>query len=208
MKPELQVKLLRVLEQRVFERVGGTRLIPMDARIIAATNLDLAQAMAQGRFREDLFYRLRTVPLTLPPLRQRKDDISLLVAHFIKQLNQRYAKQVRSVDPKVTRMFMSYDWPGNVRELERVMEHAYVFVKGPVILPAYLPSLNEFWRERGAASGGEDIPADQAAGPEDSERQAILDALGQCGGHRREAAELLGISRTSLWRRMKALNLG
>ena len=208
LKPELQVKLLRVLEQRVFERVGGTRLIPMDARIIAATNLDLAQAMAQGRFREDLFYRLRTVPLTLPPLRQRKDDISLLVAHFIKQLNQRYAKQVRSVDPKVTRMFMSYDWPGNVRELERVMEHAYVFVKGPVILPAYLPSLNEFWRERGAASGGEDIPADQAVGPEDSERQAILDALGQCGGHRREAAELLGISRTSLWRRMKALNLG
>ena len=108
----------------------------------------------------------------------------------------------------MTRMFMSYDWPGNVRELERVMEHAYVFVKGPVILPAYLPSLNEFWRERGAASGGEEPPADQAAGPEDSERQAILDALSQCGGHRREAAELLGISRTSLWRRMKALDLG
>ncbi|MBU4566068.1 MAG: sigma 54-interacting transcriptional regulator [Desulfarculus sp.] len=207
LKPELQVKLLRVLEQRVFERVGGTRLIPMDARIIAATNLDLAQAMAQGRFREDLFYRLRTVPLTLPPLRRRKDDISLLVAHFIKQLNQRYAKQVRSVDPKVTRMFMSYDWPGNVRELERVMEHAYVFVKGPVILPAYLPSLNEFWRERGAASGGEETPTGRAAAPEEGERQAILDALSQCGGHRREAAELLGISRTSLWRRMKALDL-
>ncbi len=205
LKPELQVKLLRVLEQRVFERVGGTRLISMDARIIAATNRDLAQAMAHGAFREDLFYRLRTVPLTLPPLRLRKDDIPLLVEHFVKQLNQRYAKQVRSVDPKVMRMFLSYDWPGNVRELERVMEHAYVFVKGPVILPAYLPSLSEFWSERGPH--GEQEAAVPGAGPQEGERQAILDALGQCGGRRQQAAEILGMSRTSLWRRMKELGL-
>ncbi|BEQ13218.1 sigma 54-interacting transcriptional regulator [Desulfoferula mesophila] len=207
LKPELQVKLLRVLEQRVFERVGGTRLIPMDARIIAATNRDLAEAMAQGVFREDLFYRLRTVPLTLPPLRQRKDDIPMLVGHFIKQLNQRYAKQVRSVDPKVMRMFMNYDWPGNVRELERVMEHAYVFVKGPVILPAYLPALSEFWHERGAAAAGGQAPAEAAEGPRDDERRAILEALEQSGGRRQKAAELLGMSRTSLWRRMKELGL-
>jgi PAS domain S-box-containing protein len=207
LKPELQVKLLRVLEQRVFERVGGTRLIPMDARIIAATNRDLAEAMAQGVFREDLFYRLRTVPLTLPPLRQRKDDIPMLVGHFIKQLNQRYAKQVRSVDPKVMRMFMNYDWPGNVRELERVMEHAYVFVKGPVILPAYLPALSEFWHERGAAAAGGQAPAEAADDPRDDERRAILEALEQSGGRRQKAAELLGMSRTSLWRRMKDLGL-
>ncbi|MBU1451529.1 MAG: sigma 54-interacting transcriptional regulator [Proteobacteria bacterium] len=208
LKPELQVKLLRVLEQRVFERVGGTRLIAMDARIIAATNRDLAEAMAQGALREDLFYRLRTVPLTLPPLRLRKDDIPLLVEHFVRQLNKRYAKQVRSVDPKVMRMLMSYDWPGNVRELERVMEHAYVFVKGPVIFPPYLPALNEFRRERGATAAEEGYPAAPGASREDSERQAILDALSQSGGRRQQAAELLGISRTSLWRRMKSLGLG
>ncbi len=206
LKPELQVKLLRVLEQRVFERVGGTRLIPMDARIIAATNRDLARAMAQGSFREDLFYRLRTVPLTIPPLRRRTEDIPLLVAHFIKQLNQRYNKQVRSVDPKVMRLFTSYAWPGNVRELERVMEHAYVFVKGPVILPANLPALGEFWLERSGAREPE--PEDRApAGEHEAERRAILDALSQASGRRQAAADLLGISRTSLWRRMKALGL-
>ena len=206
LKPELQVKLLRVLEQRVFERVGGTRLIPMDARIIAATNRDLARAMAQGVFREDLFYRLRTVPLTIPPLRRRKEDITLLVAHFIKKLNTRYKKQVRSVDPKVMRLFTSYAWPGNVRELERVMEHAYVFVKGPVILPANLPSLGEFWRERGGPGEPEDEALPLAEG-DDSERRAVLEALAQAGGRRQAAADLLGISRTSLWRRMKALGL-
>ena len=207
LKPELQVKLLRVLEQRVFERVGGTRLIPMDARIIAATNRDLPRAMAIGEFREDLFYRLRTVPLTIPPLRKRPEDIPLLVSHFIKVLNKRYQKQVRSVDPKVMRLFANYPWPGNVRELERVMEHAYVFVKGPAILPAYLPSLGEFWRERLRAAedeGEEPIPG----GSEDPERRAILEALSQAGGRRQAAADLLGISRTSLWRRMKALGLG
>jgi transcriptional regulator with PAS, ATPase and Fis domain len=207
LKPELQVKLLRVLEQRVFERVGGTRLIPMDARIIAATNRDLVQAMAQKVFREDLFYRLRTVPLTIPPLRKRTGDIPLLVGHFIKKFNKRYNKQVRSVDPKVMRLLTSYHWPGNVRELERVMEHAYVFVKGPVILPVNLPSLREFWRERGEAA-----PPEQEAAPpmngSQLERQAILDALAQAGGRRQPAADLLGISRTSLWRRMKALGLG
>ncbi|MCF8033363.1 MAG: sigma 54-interacting transcriptional regulator [Desulfarculaceae bacterium] len=207
LKPELQVKLLRVLEQRVFERVGGTRLIPMDARIIAATNRNLPRAMASGGFREDLFYRLRTVPLTIPPLRKRPEDIPLLVSHFIKVMNQRYQKQVRSVDTKVMRLFTNYPWPGNVRELERVMEHAYVFVKGPVILPAYLPSLGEFWRERLGAAEPETEDAAPADGQE-SERQAILEALSQAGGRRQDAADLLGISRTSLWRRMKSLGLG
>ncbi|MCB2228142.1 MAG: sigma 54-interacting transcriptional regulator [Desulfarculaceae bacterium] len=207
LKPELQVKLLRVLEQRVFERVGGTRLIPMDARIIAATNRDLPRAMAEGAFREDLFYRLRTVPLTIPPLRKRPEDIPLLVSHFIKVMNQRYKKQVRSVDPKVMRLFTNYPWPGNVRELERVMEHAYVFVKGPAILPAYLPSLGEFWRERNGGPAEDEAVESGPEGAEDSERRAILDALAQAGGRRQAAADLLGISRTSLWRRMKALGL-
>lgn len=204
LKPELQVKLLRVLEQRVFERVGGTRLITMDARIISATNRDLGQALKDGRFREDLFYRLRTVPMVLPPLCKRGQDIHLLVRHFIKTLNIKYDKRVRSVDPKVMNIFMNYAWPGNVRELERVMEHAFVFVKGPVIFPHNLPSLDDFINERSA----EEQPTVQPrlnAGQD--ERQTILEALNKAGGKRQEAAALLGISRTSLWRRMKALSM-
>ncbi len=205
LKPELQVKLLRVLEQRRFERVGGTRLIPMDARIIAATNRDLVQAMAQGAFREDLFYRLRTVPLTIPPLRKRREDIPLLVQHFMGQMNQRYGKEVRSLDPKVTKLLMNYPWPGNVRELERVMEHAFVFVKGPVIFPANLPALDEFLHER--HGGPVAVPGPHDDNEEPGPRQAIERALAQSGGRRQEAAALLGISRTSLWRRMKEMGL-
>ncbi len=203
LKPGLQVKLLRVLEQKVFERVGGTRLIPMQARIISATNRDLKQALAEGSLREDLFYRLRTVPLYLPPLRQRRDDIPLLVNHFIAKLNAQYGKEVRAVDPKVMRLFQQYSWPGNVRELERVIEHAFVFVKGPVILMKNLPSLDEF-RDQRPPAGREVEPPDLEP---DSRRRQVLEALRRSGGRRREAAELLGISRTSLWRRMKELGL-
>jgi PAS domain S-box-containing protein len=203
LKPELQVKLLRVLEQRVFERVGGTRLIPMEARIISATNKDLSRALAQGMFREDLYYRLRTVPMTLPPLNQRPEDIPLLVQHFIESLNKRYGKEVRGVDPKVMRLFMRHQWPGNVRELERMMEHAYVFVKGPMIFLSNLPALEEFIRDK------EEMPAPQAAAADDSfsgsERQAILRALEEAGGRKGKAAQILGISRTTLWRRLKDL---
>ncbi|ADK84155.1 PAS modulated sigma54 specific transcriptional regulator, Fis family [Desulfarculus baarsii DSM 2075] len=204
LKPELQVKLLRVLEQKVFERVGGTRLITMDARIISATNRDLGQALKDGRFREDLFYRLRTVPMTLPPLRRRQGDMPLLVRGFIEKLNVKYNKQVRSVDPKVMKVFNNYAWPGNVRELERVMEHAFVFVRGPVIFPHNLPALDEFAHERLSGPAAADRPPRPG---QDGEREAIAEALRKAGGRRGEAAALLGLSRTSLWRRMKALGL-
>jgi PAS domain S-box-containing protein len=199
LKPELQVKLLRVLEQRVFERVGGTRLIPMQARIISATNRDLARALREGAFREDLFYRLRTVPITLPPLRKRPEDIPLLVEHFMARLNKKYSKEVRALDPKVLRHFMSYPWPGNVRELERILEHAYVFVKGPVIFLKNLPAMNEFLKER--------KPEPMTKGVEPDDRTTIQTALDRVSGRREEAAALLGISRTSLWRKMKQLGL-
>lgn len=122
MKPALQVKLLRVIEQKVFERVGGTTSIPLQARIISATNQDLKKAMKEGRFREDLYYRLRTVPLTLPPLRRRPEDIPLLIDHFIQKFNLKYNKRVRSVDPKAVKRLSRYHWPGNVRELERCLK--------------------------------------------------------------------------------------
>lgn len=203
LKPELQVKLLRVLEQRVFERVGGTRLIPMEARIISATNRDLIKSLAAGTFREDLFYRLRTVPITLPPLRERIEDLPLLVEHFLNRFNQKTGKEVRGVDPKVMRLFRQYSWPGNVRELERILEYAYVFVKGPVIFQRHLPNLEHLMLERGLETKK---PA--ASGPSPGrERDRLQQALDQSGGRRREAARSLGISRTSLWRKMKSLNM-
>ncbi|HZE20447.1 MAG TPA: sigma 54-interacting transcriptional regulator, partial [Desulfobaccales bacterium] len=138
-KPELQVKLLRVLEERVFWRVGATQPIPIDARIIVATSRNLKEEVYQGRFREDLYYRLRTVPLWLPPLRDRMEDIPLLVNYFIHRLNQKYHKDIRGLDPKVLALFQQYHWPGNVRELQRVLEYAFVFVKGPIITQKHLP---------------------------------------------------------------------
>ncbi len=201
LKPEIQIKLLRVLEQREFERVGGIRTIPMRARIIAATNRDLGESMKNGVFREDLFYRLRTVPLTIPPLRQRRDDIPLLVEFFIKRLNERYKKHVRSVDNEVMNFFKAYHWPGNVRELERTLEYAYVFIKGPVLLSRYLPPHDEF-----------NLRSNPVSGPKRKKRsemsfESISHALALTGGNRKETAILLGLSRTSLWRRMKELDL-
>jgi transcriptional regulator with GAF, ATPase, and Fis domain len=133
LKLELQAKLLRVLESKVFEPVGSSRPIPMEARIIAATSRNLVEEVRRGRFRMDLLYRLRTVPFYLPPLRDRQADIPLLVNHCLVRLNRKYGKDVRGVDPKVMSLFQNYAWPGNIRELERVLEYAFVFVKGAVI---------------------------------------------------------------------------
>ncbi len=206
LKPHLQVKLLRVLDQGIFERVGGTRGIKLAARIVSATNQDLAKARVEGRFREDLYYRLKTVPIMLPPLREHAEDIPSLVAHFIRRFNAKYQKNVRSVDPKVLRKLMSYSWPGNIRELERCIEHAFVFVKGPVIFARYLPDLEEMLI--GKNTPPSPCPATVMAGiKRPVDKTAMIAALEQCGGKRQEAANLLGISRTSMWRRMKELGL-
>jgi PAS domain S-box-containing protein len=203
LKPELQTKLLRVLEERVFERVGSNRPIPLEARIIAATSRNLKEEVRRGRFREDLFYRLRTVPLYLPPLRERVEGIPLLVEHFIIRLNRKYKKNVRGVDPKVMTLFQQYSWPGNVRELERVLEYAFVFVKGPIITKAHLPDLEP--PQRRPAAPARVSPQDQSFW--EDERVTILRALEKARGRRRVAAQLLGISRCSLWRKMKAHGL-
>ena len=205
LKPELQVKLLRVIEQREFERVGGTRTIPLGARIISATHQNLSAAMAGNRFRKDLYYRLRTVPVDIVPLRDRPDDIPLLVDHFIRRFNRRYEKTVRSMDPKVLDNLQTYHWPGNVRELERCIEHAFVFVKGPVIFARHLPDLHE-WEDTPSPVQHSRIrritsPAGQI------DRKAVMTALAQTGGRREAAAHSLGISRTSMWRRMKQYGL-
>ena len=197
-KPEIQIKLLRVLEEKVFERVGGTRPIPMDNRIIAATNKMLNNEVRKGRFREDLFYRLRTVPLYLPPLRERKSDIPLLVNHFVSKFNKDYGKHVRGIDPKVLGLFNQYSWPGNIRELERALEHAFVFVKGPIITTSHLPELEEVQ---------DNVQPEMVHSPKkylwEDEKTTIEDVLKKTNGHRDEASKILGISRTSLWRKMK-----
>lgn len=197
LKPQLQIKLLRILEQHEFERVGGTQTIPMNARIISATNKDLRQAIQEGDFREDFYYRLRTVPLNIPPLRERPEDIPLLVDYFIHNFNARYNKRVMSVHPEVMDLFMSHHWPGNVRELERTLEHAYVFVKGPVIHPQCLPTGDDF-----NANGAEPRAYGSAKGQRPTPER-VQWALDRSGGNRNKAAELLGVSRTTLWRLMK-----
>jgi PAS domain S-box-containing protein len=201
LRPDLQVKLLRVLEQRVFERVGGTSPVQFRARVISATHQDIAAALRESRFREDLYYRLRTVPLMIPPLRKRSEDIPLLVNHFIHKFNARTGKRVRAVDPKVMQLFLNAAWPGNVRELERCIEHAFVFVKGPVIFSRHLPDLNELLRPPTSQ------PEEKKYRSRKMNRERIVQALDQARGNRRKAAALLNISRTSLWRRMKTLGL-
>jgi len=204
LKPDLQVKLLRVIEQRVFERVGGTKPVPLQARIISATNQDLKKARLEGRFREDLYYRLQTVPLTLPPLRERPEDIPLLIDYFIQKFNSKYSKRVRSVDPKAVKRLARYHWPGNVRDLERCIEYAFVFVKGPVIFAHYLPELEDDVRPADNWIG---FNQNEAGRKPEIDRTTISRALERCGGRRQEAADLLGISRTSMWRHMKKQGL-
>ncbi|MGH7335063.1 MAG: sigma-54-dependent transcriptional regulator, partial [Candidatus Rokuibacteriota bacterium] len=139
LKPELQIKLLRVLQEREFERVGGTRPITLDARVIVATNLDLKQAVAEGRFREDLYYRLSVVPIGVPPLRDRRTDIPLLVRHFIRRFGQQLNRPVEGLSPQALSALMEYSWPGNVRELQNVVERLVGLVDGPTIQLADLP---------------------------------------------------------------------
>lgn len=198
LKPSLQIKLLRVLEQREFERVGGTIPIPLEARIISATNRNLSIALEDGSFRKDFYYRLRTVPVMIPPLRERKEDIPLLVNFFIRIFNTTFKKKVKSVDTKVLDLFANYHWPGNVRELERAIEHAFVFVKGPVILPDNLPQFDDFQEPTRELFYNSRIQLT---------RDKIIQALKTTEGKKQEAALLLGISRTSLWRKMKAFDL-
>ena len=199
-KPEIQVKLLRALEERIFERVAGIRTIPMDTRIIAATKKNLATEVREGRFREDLYYRLRTVPIYLPPLRERKSDIPLLINHYVTKLNKKFGKKVKGIDPKVQKILTRFSWPGNIRELERILEYAFVFVKGPIITPSHLPEIgnNTVMSSPGNSSN---------TYLWEEEKNAIENALKKTKGRRDDAAQILGISRTSLWRKMKAHRL-
>ncbi|MBU4234135.1 MAG: sigma 54-interacting transcriptional regulator [Proteobacteria bacterium] len=204
LKPELQVKLLRVLEEKIFMRVGGTRRITLEARVVTATNVDLKKAMQQGRFRDDLYYRLFTVPIDLPPLREKREDIPILVKYFLEQLNRKFNKRVRGVDPKVMKILCRHAWPGNVRELEHVLEYCFVFAKGPLITERHLPRLESAWVGREL-----ELPLTEGSvSPLESlEKKTILMALKITQGSKQEAARMLKISRSKLWRKMRVYKI-
>ena len=198
--PLIQLKLLRVVQEREFERVGSSKPIRTDVRLISATNKDLGRLVAAGHFREDLYYRLKVVPLTLPPLRERKDDIPLLIHAFLARLSRDLGKPVRGVSRRALEALRRHNWPGNVRELEHAIEHACVRCQGELIGLADLP------RE---LQGGEGLDEEMLARL-DAGRQVVLDRqllerlLRENGGNRSKTARMLGIGRTTLWRRLKA----
>jgi DNA-binding NtrC family response regulator len=203
--PPLQAKLLRVLQEREFERVGGTRTLRADVRIVAATNRDLAAHIAAGRFREDLYYRLNVVSLRLPPLRERKDDVSALLDHFIGRFAAESARQgLRFSDP-ARHVLLTYGWPGNVRELANVVERAVALSLGVEIGLEALPEEIVEGEPRLASAG--DAPVGYHDAVADGKRAIIREALQRTGNHQTRAAELLGLSQPYLARLMKNLGL-
>ena len=200
----MQVKLLRFLEEKTFRRVGGVRDIHVDVRIIAASNRDLEQAIRDGLFREDLFYRLQVIPIRLPPLREHREDIPLLVQHFLDHFNHEFRKNTKDVEPAVLDRLMGYDWPGNVRELRNVIERIMILENKERIELADLPSALVTGRK-----GGVDSPP-MAVGHmtlDEMEKWAIGRALEQSSQNQVRAAKLLGVSRDTLRYRMKKFGL-
>ncbi len=196
--PTLQVKLLRVLQEEEFERVGGTKSIKVDVRIIAATNRDLYKAVKEGHFREDLYYRLRVIPIQIPPIRERKDDIPLLINHFINKFNHEMKKNINNISPKAMEVLLGYDYPGNVRELENIIEHAFVCCHSNTILAEHLPKdifKKDITTAEGLAIGKGTL--------QELEKELIVKMLSQLNWSYKEASQRLGISRTTLWRKIK-----
>lgn len=206
MDAESQVRLLRVIEEREVVRIGSTKAIPVDVRLIAATNRSLLEEVDHGRFREDLYYRLAVIRLFLPPLRQRSEDIPLLFNYFVTQFNDRYGKSVRGLSAELQAIFQNYDWPGNIREFRNVLEGMVVLARDDVLQRTDLPA--ELLRAPGRATGrklSETITAGVAM--EDYEKAIIERNLHFHNGNREQTARALGISERTLYRKIKDYNL-
>ncbi len=206
MSLETQAKILRVLQDRRFMHLGGVQEMQVDVRIIAATNIDLRQLVREGRFREDLFYRLNVISIELPPLRQRREDIPLLVQFFLKKYAEENDRPVRRITPEALRPLMSYSWPGNVRELENVVERAVVLSSGPEITIDLLP---DNLLGRGSALTLHDPPTDASLFEivEDVERRIIGDMLEKCNWNQTEAAERFKVPLSTLNQKIRRLNI-
>ncbi|MFQ5847628.1 MAG: sigma-54-dependent transcriptional regulator [Candidatus Methylomirabilales bacterium] len=199
--PSMQVRLLRAIQEGEVKPVGGEQPTRVDVRIIAATNQDLAQAMAAGRFRPDLYYRLNVIGIHLPDLRERREDILLLAQHFLQLYHKRLKREVREIAPDALALLLDYDWPGNVRELENCIERAVVLTRGESIRPEHLPgSLRQLTTERSLTFA-------VGTSLEVLERQALLATLREVKGNKAAAARLLGISQRTLYRKIKRYNL-
>ena len=209
MSPMMQVKLLRVLQDRKFRRIGGLEEVEADVRFIAATNRDLAQLVTDGKFREDLYYRINVIPVHLPALRERREDIPLLAAHFLERFRSQMAKSVSSISAEAMRELEQYDWPGNIRELENVIERAVALERTPAVLPESLPPTVR--RQRPATAGVAaplpDEGFDLERHVQEVEREYLAQALRRANGVQVRAAELLGMSFRSFRYYAKKYNL-
>ena len=198
MQPHLQTKLLRVLQDREYRPLGSDRHVRVDFRLICATNIDLRQALSDGRLREDLYFRVNTIGLRVPPLRERTEDIPLLCDHFLGKFRDRYKKVITSIAPAVYRLLFRNPWPGNVRELENTLERAVVVAKAREIGVADLP---ESMRGECEAHGDFIVPPHRTLA--EIEKVAILQTLQRTNGNKREAAQILGLYRQTLYSKMQ-----
>ncbi len=216
MSPSLQVKLLRVLQERRFERVGGVKTIGVDIRVVAATNINLEEAVSKGNFREDLFYRLNVIPVHLPPLRERKGDIPLLVEHFLKKFSTGNPSYANTIESDALNILEAYDWPGNVRELENIVERLVILANGPEISVEDIPE--RIIRRTGTSVMPADaVPESSTLLPEEGmslsaaveqfEKALILQALDRTNGIKNRAAKLLKMNRTTLIEKMKKMKM-
>ena len=197
--PTAQIKLLRILQSQKFERVGGEKTLRVDIRILAATNKNLLHEVQSGRFREDLFYRLNVIPIQLPPLRDRRNDIPLLARHFSGHFAAEQNKSTLRFSPEAMRQLLGYDWPGNVRELENSIEHAIVIAKGKCIEVSDLPIAVKHSETKTTTGSNRTIL--------ENERKLLKEVLAECGWNKKEAAIRLGISRSTLYDKLKKYQL-
>jgi DNA-binding NtrC family response regulator len=202
MVPGTQVKLLRVLQERTFRRLGGRVEQAVDVRVLAATNMDPIAAIRDGKLRDDLYYRLNVFTIDLPPLRDRKEDLPLIIQAFIDEFNIRDRRQVRAVTPDAMRMLEMYDWPGNVRELRNVIERATILAKGELIEPVHLPRFGPAARTVESSTGVTIAPGMTV---DEAERKLILATLEASGGNKTRAAEMLGISLKTLHNKLNRM---
>ena len=197
-----QAKLLRVLQEKVIEKVGDHRPVPVDVRVISATNQDLPRLMAAGLFREDLYYRINVIPIHIPPLRERREDIPLLVEAFIERARLKNRKSINGISKEALDILVEYKWPGNVRELINAVEYAFVLCQDRTVRPEHLPrQLSQKIPEPAKANGR----AGASGGV--NHKEEIVKAIKQAGGKKGEAARLLGVSRVTLWKWLKSLDL-
>jgi two-component system, NtrC family, response regulator HydG len=205
--PFIQVKLLRVLQEREIERVGESRRRRIDIRLITATQKDLFNLVGQGLFRDDLYYRLKVFPVYLPPLRRRKEDIPLLVNHFIRHYNQKTGMKIQNATQNAMRVIMDYEWPGNVRELENAVEHAFVLCTGDQIDVFDLPVEIRRTGYHPAISLNDPESKSGVVSRIDLSRERLIEVLHECGWNKAETARRIGLNRTVVWRYMKKWNI-